>query len=255
MSFSKTKFPSYNLMSMRILLVTASLFLALCSNGFAMVPTTVIRQDTTLQDTLNNDTLLVLDKKNSQLDSVFVLALTQSITQNTSKLTESPGVGLQQFLKANAPGVYIQESTGEPGALQQMYIRGTAMPLLTKRDIYQTQPLVVLDGIPLISDEHPFAFDIQNYTFNRVGTATNLLSHIDMNNIARVEVLKDLSGAAMYGPMGANGVIVLTSKNAGNKKRISFNSYVGFAQRPSVTTINGEYENDFRKQIGRASCR
>lgn len=236
-------------MSMRILLVTASLLLALCSNGFAMVPTTVIRQDTTLQDTLNNDTLFVLDKKYSQLDSVFVLALTQSITQNPSKLAEFPGVGLQQFLKANAPGVYIQESTGEPGALQQMYIRGTAMPLLTKRDIYQTQPLVVLDGIPLISDEHPFAFDIQNYTFNRVGTATNLLSHIDMNNIARVEVLKDLSGAAMYGPMGANGVIILTSKNAGNKKRISFNSYVGFAQRPSVTTINGEYENDFRKQF------
>src|SRR5690606_28000225 len=115
MSFSKTKFPSYNLMSMRILLVTASLLLALCSTGFAMVPTTVIRQDTPLQDTLNNDILRVLDMKSAHVQRVGVVTLTQPITQDASNPAEVQGVFSEEGVKAHAPGVFMQESTCVPG--------------------------------------------------------------------------------------------------------------------------------------------
>ncbi|ATP57179.1 SusC/RagA family TonB-linked outer membrane protein [Pedobacter ginsengisoli] len=110
------------------------------------------------------------------------------------------------------------------------------------------QPLVVLDGIPLIG-EHPFAYDIQLNNYNRIGTATNLLSNIDMNNIAEIKVLRDLSAVAIYGPNAANGAIVLTSKKAGPVRQVSFNSYLGFAPSPKVTTLNSGYENAFRKQF------
>jgi TonB-dependent starch-binding outer membrane protein SusC len=74
-----------------------------------------------------------------------------------------------------------------------------------------------------------------------MGTATNPFADIDMNNIASVEVLKDLAATAIYGPRAVNGVIVLTSKTPVAAKSITFDSYIGLAQRPHVTTINGKY--------------
>jgi len=159
-----------------------------------------------------------------------------------------PAVALQQYIKDRAPGLYVQENSGEPGTIQPMYIRGAPMPILTHKEIYQSQPLVVLDGIPLIG-EHPFAFDIQQYQFDRIGPATNLLSNIDMNNIESIRVLKDLASTAIYGPMAANGVVLITTKQPTTTRKISFNSYFGVAQRPTVTTINGDYENAFRRQF------
>lgn len=168
--------------------------------------------------------------------------------ESSSRMSLFPAASLQQYLKGQAAGLYVQEPSGEPGSMQSMLIRGTPMPLLSARDRYQSQPLVVLDGVPLIG-EHPFAYDIQQYDFNRIGPATNLLTNIDMDNIASVEVLKDVSAAGIYGPRAANGVIVLRSKRPGTQRSISFNSYVGMVQRPGVTTINGEYENAFRSQF------
>ncbi|SMC87272.1 SusC/RagA family TonB-linked outer membrane protein [Pedobacter nyackensis] len=164
------------------------------------------------------------------------------------KLAEIPAVSLQQYLKGQVPGLNIQEPSGEPGTVQNMFLRGISSPLISPADVLQQQPLVVLDGIPLIG-EHPFAYDIQLYNYNRIGTATNLLTNIDMNNIEEIKVLRDLSAVAMYGPNAANGVIVLTSKKAGKIRRISINSYFGFAPRPNVATLNASYENAFRKQF------
>lgn len=160
------------------------------------------------------------------------------------------GNSLQQHIKGELPGVFVSESNGEPGSNIQMFVRGASKPILSNRDIYSTQPLVVLDGIPLIS-EHPFAFDIQNYDVERIGTQNNLLSNFDFDNIESIRVLKDLSSTAIYGPLAANGVIELTSKRVvgDGDKRISVNSYIGLSQRPSVTTINGAYENAFRQQF------
>lgn len=235
---------------MRILLLAGFFLLALGDNTFAKGNYTEVSVVTGfLQDTVNSDSL-----KRAKLAEMKEKAFSKnlrprSVVKEPEKLAMYPAISLQQSLKGQAPGLYVQESSGEPGSLQQMYIRGLSMPLLSKRDVYQSQPLVVLDGMPLIIDEHPFAFDLQRYDYNRVGPATNLLASIDINNIEKVEVLKDMAGIAYYGPRGANGVIVLTSKKGSTASKISFNSYVGMAQRPSVTTINGDYENNFRKQF------
>jgi len=167
---------------------------------------------------------------------------------NPKHLADFPAVSLQQYLKGQVAGVYVQEPSGEPGSVQNMFIHGTSQPLLSAKELFQTQPLVILDGVPLVG-EHPFAFDIQQYKFNRIGPETNLLSIINMDNIESVEVLKNLSDIAIYGPKAVNGVILLTSKAAGTKRRINFESYVGIAQKSPVTTINGKFENDFRRQF------
>lgn len=227
---------------MRVLLLTGFFLLALCGNNYA--EKVFLQQDTTRKDTLK---AVDLSQKKEAL--FFKGLLPKSVSKKPADLAIYPATSLQQALKGQAPGLYVQEPSGEPGTVQQMYIRGLSTPLLSKRDVYQVQPLVVLDGIPLVTEEHPFAFDIQQYDYNRAGPATNLLAGVDLNNIASIEVLKDLAGIAYFGPRGANGVILLTSKQAGIKRRVSFNSYFGMAQRPSVNTINGEYENNFRKQF------
>lgn len=198
-------------------------------------------QDTILRDSVANDSLLDLNRPVKK-------GIQKASSLEPSKLSLFPAVSLQQILKGRAAGLYTQEPNGEPGTNQNMFIRGTSMPLLSAKELYQTQPLIILDGIPLTSD-HPFAQDIQQFKFNRIGPETNALSIIDMDNLASVEVLKDISAIAIYGPKAANGVILLTSKGAGSRRQISFNSYIGLAQKNPVTTVNGKFENTFRKQF------
>ena len=167
--------------------------------------------------------------------------------KNTSLVT---GNGLQQFIKGELPGVHVSEPTGESGSNMPMFIRGLSKPLLSTRDVYGTQPLVVIDGVPLIGD-HPFAFDIQNYDIERIGPESNLLANFEIDNIESIRVLKDASTMSIYGPLAANGVIEITSKRKPRKEQkvITINSYLGMSARPSVTTINGAYENAFRNQF------
>lgn len=158
-----------------------------------------------------------------------------------------PNLSLQQMLKGNLAGLYVQEPNGEPGTEQSMILHGASGVMFSKRDIYALQPAVYLNGVPLVQ-ENPFAFDIQKYDFNRIGPATNLLAQIDISNIQSIAVIKDPFELAKLGPNAANGAIYITTKNArGGNRDVSINSYFGYVTKPKVYTINGVYENEFRK--------
>jgi len=219
---------------------------ACVSNNFSLMRSFQQQTDTSKKDTSSTDT-----------SSVGIAPLKKSITKrleskgnglDPKKLSIFPAFSLQQYLKGESAGTYIQEPTGEPGTGQNIFIHGTSQPLLTARELFQSQPLVILDGVPLTM-EHPYALDIQQYKFERIGTGTNPLSIINMDNIATIEVLKDLSAVAVYGPKAANGAIVLTTKTATTKRTITFDAYTGIATKSPVTTINANFENNFRKQF------
>lgn len=158
-----------------------------------------------------------------------------------------PYVTLQQYLKGNVAGVYIQEPSGEPGVAQNIFIHGISSPLLSKRELFDNQPAIYLNGIPLTRD-NPFVYEIQKYDFNRMGPATNVMASINMNNVASIEVIKDPVVLAQLGPTAANGAIWITTKNAKSGFReISVNSYYGMVQKPRSMPVNAAYENQFRK--------
>jgi TonB-dependent starch-binding outer membrane protein SusC len=168
-------------------------------------------------------------------------------TVNIRSSAPVPNLSLQQIIKGNLAGVYVQEPNGEPGTEQSMIIQGASGQLFTKKDIYALQPAVYLNGVPLVAD-NPFAFDVQKYDFNRIGPATNLLSQISIDNIQSISVIKDPFELAKLGPNAANGAIYITTKNArAGLRDISLNTYFGFVTPPSVNTVNGVYENNFRK--------
>lgn len=162
-------------------------------------------------------------------------------------LSHVPVSTLQQVLKGSAAGVYVQETTGEPGTSEQsMLIRGLSMPLLSRKDIYQAQPAVYLNGIPLIQD-NPFMFDVQRFDYLPIGTATSLLSAIDLDNIETINIIKGGAAAGVYGPRAANGAIFITTKNAREGlSQITFNSYYGMTQKDQVIPANAKNESDFR---------
>lgn len=172
-------------------------------------------------------------------------AIRDSIRVSTSK--NIPNLSLQQILKGNVSGLYVQETTGEPGSEQSMIIQGASTPIFNKKDIYALQPAVFVNGVYMVQ-EHPFAYDVQKYDYNRIGPATNLLANVDIDNIAAIEVIKDPVSLAKLGPNAANGAIWITTKAAKSGLReISFNSYFGMVQANGANTVNGVFENQFRQ--------
>ncbi|MFB5945252.1 SusC/RagA family TonB-linked outer membrane protein [Albibacterium profundi] len=200
-----------------------------------------VQPDTLMTDTLDETGLEIL----KNINTIAVKGVRDSLS--LSDVQTTPFVSLQQYLKGKIAGLYVQENSGEPGVNQSMMVRGLVAPVFNSRDIYNQQPIVYLNGIPLIQD-HPYAYDIQKYDYNRIGPATNLLSSIDPSNISSIEVIKNPLELAKLGPMAANGAIWISTKNAqSGYRQISINSYYGMAAPESITPTNADYEDRFRQ--------
>jgi TonB-linked SusC/RagA family outer membrane protein len=157
-----------------------------------------------------------------------------------------PYSSIEQMLIGRTTGADIRIPTSEPGKRASVFIRGTSTLLLKNSDILYAQPAYIVDGLPIMLD-HPFSYDIQRFDFNRLGTETNLLSFLDVNDIESIEVLKDFAATAKYGPLAANGIISITTKGPrSGKMHVSVNAYAGLSLKPEVNTVNGAYERDFR---------
>ena len=138
--------------------------------------------------------------------------LSGSITQlKTEQLEQNRAATLESLLQGQVAGVVVTESA-EPGGGVGISIRGTNSML------GGTQPLYVLDGIPI----NPVADAEGN---GNSGGAQSSLSFINPNDIEKMEILKDAAATAVYGARGANGVVLITTKSANKNKgkdKISF---------------------------------
>jgi tetratricopeptide (TPR) repeat protein len=97
-------------------------------------------------------------------------------------------LSLDQALAGKIAGVQVGQANGSPGAVGSIHIRGISS--LSNN----SQPLIVLDGIPLAA----YSSDVAAY--------------LNMNDVKTVEVYKAPQAAALYGSRGSNGVIVINSK-------------------------------------------
>ncbi len=163
----------------------------------------------------------------SQLEEVIVVGYgTQSkrtLTDNIAKLTsddisEVPNPNLQNALVAKAAGVQVTQTNGKVEGGINIRVRGAASIS------GGTQPLYVLDGIPLV-DPIGGNNDVGN------GAPTNPLLTLSANEIESIDILKDASSAAIYGARGANGVVLITTKRGKQgKASFSLNLSQGFSE-------------------------
>lgn len=133
-----------------------------------------------------------------------------------------------QLLQGKVAGVNVSNVSGEPGANQNIIIRGVG----SLRS--GTTPLYVIDG---------FVIDNTN-----TGVANNPMNFINPDDIASMDVLKDASAAAIYGARGANGVIVITTKK-GKKGRTQLNLSSNLTISNLANKMNVFSADEFRTQV------
>lgn len=154
-------------------------------------------------------------------------------------LRRTPYISLQQLVKGNVAGLYVQEPSGEPGTLQSMLLRGTSVPLFTKNAINGTQPAVYINGGPVIQDRN-YSSVIQSSDTNPLGTATNLLAGLDLNNIVSLEVIKDPVRLALLGPEAVNGAIwIVTKEGFYGGKHITVDASMSFVTPMNSVRMTG----------------
>lgn len=160
----------------------------------------------------NVDNLIIrLETSSNSLEQIVVVGYGTSRKGNLStavgsvkgeELLERPSAqNLLQGMAGKIAGVNINLNSGKPGGNPAIKIRGTGSINGSNT------PLYVIDGM--------------------VGADPTT---IDPNIIQSVDVLKDASSAAIYGSRGANGVVVITTKNGDpNSSQIAFDNTVSFA--------------------------
>jgi len=171
---------------------------------------------------------------------------TGSISSITSKEIENlPAASIDVLLQGKLPGVNVQNFTGQPGVKTSLVIRGnTNIPRSNgdfDADNLTSNPLYVLDGIPVSDDE------IKNFNV----TGTNYLASLNPNDIESVDVLKDASAAALYGARANNGVIIIKTKRGTlGKPKLSLNTYQGYVTKPAkVETLIGAAERRKKMEL------
>ena len=164
------------------------------------------------QTTLN----IKMVQSSSSMDQVVVVGYgTQQkkyITGATStvsgaELVKQPVLTATQAMQGKAAGVQII-SSGQPGSQPSVRIRGTGSL------IGGAEPLYVVDGV-----------------------LTTDITNINNNDIVNVDVLKDASTTAIYGARGANGVIIITTKQGSGKMQISYSGNFGVQSATNVVKM------------------
>ena len=132
-------------------------------------------------------------------------------------------------LEGAVPGVQMNNSTSMPGVWGSIYIRGRGS--LNSG----TQPLYVIDGMPIDSDTDDNSL---NASYNNM---VDPMSSLNPNDIESITVLKDAAATAIYGSRAANGVIVVTTKKGSEGKfNINLDIKQGFV---SMANNNMDYAN------------
>ena len=143
------------------------------------------------------------------LDDVVVIgygsknrkSLTSSISSvkkdDLNKLSETSST-VQDMLGGTIKGVLVTQNSGEPGETMTVNVRGITSPYPISTSLTANNALLyVIDGVPMFVDSN----------------ALNPLMNIAPNDIESIDILKDASATAIYGSRGANGVIIVTTKN------------------------------------------
>lgn len=170
----------------------------------------------------NNATLdVVLTVRVGQMEDIIVVGygtqrrkeVTGAVaTVNPKTFENSPSTNVATVLQGNAPGLRVQQRTGQPGTTPTIVFRGG-----TEFNGGGT-PLFIVDGVIVPS-----------------------LYGLDINDVASIDLLKDAASTAIYGARAANGVVLVTTKK-GRRGRTqvtySFSHTTNFIRRNPSEYLN-----------------
>lgn len=122
---------------------------------------------------------------------------------------------LDGLLQGTVKGVLATTANGEPGSSLKLNIRGITSPYPKSGKGNNNQPLYVIDGVPTFMED----------------TGINPLINISPYDIESIDVLKDAAATAIYGSRGANGVVIVKTKNGkrNEKTKVDFGYTFSFS--------------------------
>ena len=171
----------------------------------------------------SNTINVTLKEDANVLDEVVVLGygtktkneLTGSVvTVKAAQIRDVPVVSVDQALQGRVAGLQISSTSGTPGAVQDIRIRGVGS-INASND-----PLYVIDGVPVVSGD---------FSGSSSRSSLSVLASLNAADVESMTVLKDASATAAYGARGSNGVIVITTKRGKQgKAKFTFSSTFGF---------------------------
>ena len=139
---------------------------------------------------------------------------------NSQTLQKVPTPSFQEALQGSSPGVQVVAQDGAPGGGVSIRIRGIGSINASN------EPLYVIDGIPITATNNT----LSTTDFDNGGRSANPLASINPNDIENIVILKDAASTAIYGARGANGVVLITTKNgSAGKAKIDVRARVGFS--------------------------
>lgn len=120
-------------------------------------------------------------------------------TVTADEIAELPILRTEQALQGRTAGVQVSQNSGSPGSPLTVRIRGSGT-------INNSDPLYIVDGVPVDG-----------------------LDFLNPNDIESMNVLKDASAAAIYGARGANGVVLITTRQGKKNQtgKIGYDAYYG----------------------------
>jgi TonB-linked SusC/RagA family outer membrane protein len=143
----------------------------------------------------NTEISVVLKEETESLDELTIVAFSkqkkESVVGSISTINPSelkvPSSNLTTAFAGRIAGIISYQRTGEPGADNaEFFIRGVTTFGTGKKD-----PLILIDGVEMTTDD---------------------LARLTVDDIASFSIMKDANATALYGARGANGVILVTTK-------------------------------------------
>jgi len=164
-------------------------------------------------------------------------------TVDAKALELRPESDVVRLLNGKMPGVDILNVSGMSGSGTNIIIRG--VNTITG----SSQPLFVVDGVPFDASTNAQA------SFVYGNTTSSRFLDLDPNSIESINVLKGLSATLLYGELGRNGVVVITTKSGSNKKinnktEVTLSQSVFYNKVANLPEYQDSYGGGFDQSLG-----
>lgn len=177
-------------------------------------------------------------------------ALGYAVAEVSSEQLEEKAEGdLGRVLMGKASGVNITQQSGLSGSGTNIIIRGY------NSFSQSNQPLFIVDGVPFNGDTNASGRQGSRQDFINGNNGSSRFLDLDPNSIESVNVLKGLAASTLYGSLGRNGVILITTKagaggDGAKKTEITVNTSLFFNEIASTPEYQNQYGNGFDQSFG-----
>lgn len=177
-------------------------------------------------------------------------ALGYAVAEVNQEQLESRSTGdVARVLSGKASGLQITDQSGLAGSGTNVVIRGLSSFSGTN------QALFIVDGVPFNAAQNSVGNQGDRQDFINGNSGSSRFLDLDPNSIESVNVLKGLAAATLYGSLGRNGVILITTKGGSSrqgpkKTEITVNSSYFIQEIASLPEYQNEFGNGFDQGFG-----